>query len=76
MPNTTKLRTYAGKIMAETYGDSLRNEIASAFIETARQLEKCRKMESKNVYWSSFLLALGGSLCGSAITLLITSLLK
>ena len=35
-----KIRNYAGKIIVDKRGDDVRNDIASAFIETARALEK------------------------------------
>lgn len=73
---TNRIRTYAGKIMAETSGDALRNEIASAFIETARQIEKIREPINRTAGKACFIGALVGASFGSIVPLLVILVLR
>lgn len=65
--NSEKIRKYAGKIMADKRGDDVRNDIASAFIETARALEKLEKPTAIMKHWC-MAAALVGGIVGAAVT--------
>lgn len=74
--NTKRIRAYAGKIVAETSGDALRNEIANAFLETARQIERISEPINRTVSKAYFVGALIGAACGAIIPLLVILVLK
>lgn len=65
--DSDKIRKYAGKIMADKRGDDVRNDIASAFIETARALEKLENPIATIKKWC-IAAALAGGLVGAAVT--------
>lgn len=64
--DSEKIRKYAGKIMVDKHGDDVRNDIASAFIETARALEKLEKPIAVIKQWC-MVAALAGGIVGGAV---------
>lgn len=65
--DSDKIRKYAGKIMADKRGDDVRNDIASAFIEIARVLEKLENPIATIKKWC-IAAALAGGLVGATVT--------
>lgn len=72
--NSEKIRNYVGKIMVDKHGDDVRNDIASAFIETARALEKLEKPITVIKQWC-MVAALAGGIVGAAVVAAIIILI-